>query len=169
MRYPYARRVSAGMRRNERKWERTVGQFATPLMRHTRVPSAHSAGCVHEARYTAAEMNVLRNGGEPARWPRQCFAPPCTEDRTVRAAVTRSAQQELPGSWPGHPQARRCCVVSRCANASGAGRVATAGGKAAQAVIAGTGLREAQSGPCRSRVDSRNASLPCVGLIGWNR
>ncbi|CAB3805050.1 hypothetical protein LMG28688_06096 [Paraburkholderia caffeinitolerans] len=44
----------------------------------------------------------------------------------------QNAQQELPGSWPGHPQAERICVVSRRDNASGAGRVATAGGKATQ-------------------------------------
>ncbi|CAG9208211.1 hypothetical protein PSP6_270135 [Paraburkholderia tropica] len=81
----------------------------------------------------------------------------------------------MPGSWPGRTNGNALFGPSRRSDASLAGRVATAGGnavqaaKAVKAVKAGVGLREAQSGPCRSKVDSRTASLPCVGLIGWNR
>lgn len=57
---------------------------------------------------------------------------PVRKTETVRAAVTRNAQQELPGSWPGCVGDERSLMPSRRDNASGAGRVATAGGSARQ-------------------------------------
>lgn len=168
MRYPYDWRVSAAMWRIEEMWTRTVGQFAPGLKRlHT---------FLQPECWVRSRSPIHRGGDERAsERGRACalatpvFAPPCTEDITVRATVTRNAQQELPGSWLGRVNGELLFVTPRRSDACVAGRVATAGGKAAQAVNAGVGLREAQSGPCRSKVDSRNASLPCVGLIGWNR
>lgn len=45
------------------------------------------AGCVHEARYTAVEMNVLGGGGTPADRKRPEHRDSLTEEDTVHAAV----------------------------------------------------------------------------------
>lgn len=169
MRYPYDWRVSAAMWRIEEMWTRTVGQFARRIPNTpAHVPSAHSAGCVHEARYTAAEMNVLRNGGEPARWPRQRIAPPCTEDITVRATVTRNAQQELPGSWPGRTDGMGCVRYAQthpCVR----GRQGSHSRRQRSSSTRGCGFARSACRSVPQQGGQSDASLPCVGLIGWNR
>lgn len=53
------------MGRNEDMWTPDNGQSTRPRLRLL-TPFQHGAGCVQEARYTAADMNVL-GGGEVLR------------------------------------------------------------------------------------------------------
>jgi hypothetical protein len=66
VRYPYDQRRFVAMCTDEDMWMRTVGQFASHLIRDVHALSAHEAGCTQEARHTAADMSVLWGGGNLA-------------------------------------------------------------------------------------------------------
>lgn len=83
------------MGRNEDMWTPDNGQSTRPRLRLL-TPFQHGAGCVQEARYTAADMNVLGGGGSLANRSDRC------RDSLIgrtngRRSRNQNAQQELLG------------------------------------------------------------------------
>jgi hypothetical protein len=189
VRYPCDWRVSAAMWRNEEVWTRTVGRFATMLL--MRLHTFLQPQC-----WVRSLSPIQRGGDERAsERGRACALATPVKSRLLVRKTERSAQpspemrnRNYPAAGPGACTAIASFTPSRHRNVSGAGRVATVCGNASRrdgvqriaSRLAGSRASGRQhtrericatrrSGPRRNKVDSRNASLPCVGLIGWNR
>jgi hypothetical protein len=133
------------------------------------------AGCVHEAQYTAVEMNVLGGGGTPADRKRPEHRDSLTEEDTARGRTQTRIRY-----CPAHSEGTSPQSGERTRHAKRhAGRVATKlhqaelsaqrDGRDAARIRRWCFARSAMHAGRQQVGQSDRMLFPCIWLIGWNR